>query len=361
MRLPSIDLLRTLAILLMVVVHFLENLSGVDWAPAGLGAPLFAFLAGLSHHLRGRSLEAKGVPDDAILRTSVRRGLFLFAAGVLFNVFVWLPPDVFNWDVLTMTGTALVLLPFLRRFPPPAVLALAAAVYVVTPVLRQQADYDSYWTDGYFDPDLTIPDILVGYLATGYFPLFPWLVFPLVGHVVGVYAFPPHDPAARPPVRPLLLAGLALLAAAALMHLGYRLFDEPISDRLLIGWHMFPASPEYMAGTLGLCLVLFGTLHELIDRRGRLTRPAWALAPTGTLGRHSLSVYLLHHALHLWPLWVYGWAHADDTTDYWREALPAGVSLALVPVCLGVCYAYLRAADRWKLPTAESVMRWVCD
>jgi hypothetical protein len=32
-----------------------------------------------------------------------------------------------------------------------------------------------------------------------------------------------------------------------------------------------------------------------------------------------------------------------------------------VPACLGACYLYLLAAERWNWPTAERVMRWVCD
>src|SRR4051812_1056538 len=89
MRYASIDLLRTLAIVLMVVVHFMENLAGVDWAPAGAGAPLFAFLAGVSFRLWARSEEAKGTPDAVIRLIAVRRGLFLFALGFAFNVCVW--------------------------------------------------------------------------------------------------------------------------------------------------------------------------------------------------------------------------------------------------------------------------------
>jgi len=38
-RYVSIDILRTVAIVLMVVVHFMENLAGATWSPAGNGAP----------------------------------------------------------------------------------------------------------------------------------------------------------------------------------------------------------------------------------------------------------------------------------------------------------------------------------
>jgi hypothetical protein len=78
------------------------------------------------------------------------------------------------------------------------------------------------------------------------------------------------------------------------------------------------------------------------------------------MSRHSLSMYLLHHVLHLWPLWVCGVVAGEEPTEYWRQAMPAWVAVALVPPCLGVCYLAFRAAERWKWPTVESFMRWLC-
>lgn len=360
MRYPSIDLLRTLAIALMVVVHFMENLSGVDWAPAGLGAPLFAFLAGLSFRLWARGQEAKGTTADAIRKVAVRRGLFLFVLGFVFNVLVWLPEDTFNWDVLTMIGTALVVLAFVRELPP-VVLTVAAGVAVaISPLLRHEADYVSYWTQDYFNPDLTLPDVLIGYLATGYFPLFPWAAFPVVGYVAGTVVFPDHTES-PPSVRPLVVGGIGLALLAVLFRVGHLTLPVPIPTVVLNGWHMFPASPEYVCGTLGFALLAFAGLHVWVDRRCRLDRRPVLLGVARTMSKYSLTMYLLHHVLHLWPLWVYGAVAGDDPTGYWRKAMPVGLSIALIPVCLGVCYLLFRAAERWKWPTTETLMRWLCD
>lgn len=360
MRYPSIDLLRTLAIGLMVVVHFMENLSGVDWAPAGFGAPLFAFLAGLSFRLWARGREAKGESPDAIRRVAVRRGLFLFVLGFAFNVLVWLPEDTFNWDVLTMIGTALVVLAFVRELPPTVLAVGAGVVVALSPLLRHEADYVSYWTQDYFDPDLTLPDVLIGYLATGYFPLFPWVAFPIVGYVAGTVAFPDHADS-PPSVRPLVVAGGGLILLAVLFRVGHYALPDPVSTRVLIGWHMFPASPEYVCGTLGFALLAFTALHVWVDCRGLLDRVPGVVPVARTMSKYSLTMYLLHHVLHLWPLWVYGAVQGGDPTDFWRSAMPVGVSIALVPVCLGACYLYFRCAERWNWPTTETLMRWLCD
>src|SRR4051794_6993289 len=108
----------------MIQVHFVGHLSPragpYAWlyeASAALGlipAPLFTFVSGVSYGLWVRKQEALGKGDAAITKVTLRRGLFLFGAGVAFNVLVWLPEDTFNWDVLTLLGAALVLLAFAR-------------------------------------------------------------------------------------------------------------------------------------------------------------------------------------------------------------------------------------------------------
>ena len=358
MRYASIDLLRAVAIVLMVVVHFTENLSGVGWAPAGFGAPLFAFLAGVSFRIWVRAQEVKGTPDDAVTRTAVRRGVFLFALGFAFNVLVWLPEDTFNWDVLTMIGTALVFLGVGRHLPPVVLAAVAGTLVVLSPFLRAQADYVSYWQDDYFQCEWTLSDVSVGYLATGYFPLFPWAAFPVVGYLAGRVVF--RDDTTTQSVKPLAIAGGVFLFIAVLMEVGHHFLPAPVSTKILTGWTMFPASPEYVCGTLGGSLLGFALLHEWIDRRNGLAKVPGVLTVAGTMSRHSLSAYLLHHVLHLWPLWVYGLVTGDDPTAFWRQAMPAWVAVALVPPCLLVCYFTFRAAERWKWPTVESFMRGLC-
>lgn len=361
MRYTSIDLLRTVAIGLMVVVHFTENLSGIGWAPAGFGAPLFAFLAGVSFRIWLRSQERKHVPEEAITRVAVRRGVFLFVLGFVFNVLVWLPEDTFNWDVLTMLGTALVLLG-LGRHLPPVVWAFAAGVlFVLSPFLRAQADYVSYWPDDYFQCEWTLPDVLIGYLSTGYFPLFPWLVFPIVGYLAGQVVFPDSpDDTGPPSVRPVVTAGTVFVLLAVLGEVGHTLLPEPIPTRLLTGWTMFPASVEYVCGSLGLALLSFAALHVWVDRRNGLAKWPRLTAAAETLSRHSLTMYLLHHVLHLWPLWVCGAVMGDEPTEFWRQAMPVWVSAALVPPCLAVCFVLFRWAERWNWPTVERLMRWLC-
>ena len=199
MRFPSIDLLRAVAIALMVTVHFVENLSGawgegvdfnrVGWLPAGFAAPLFTFLSGVSYSIWSDGLTRGGVSDAEIAKRTVRRGLFLFGLGIAFNVLVWLPEETFNWDILTFIGSSLLVLAACRTMPPAIPPLIALLAVAIAPVLRALAGYADFWRLGSYEPDLTLADVWLGFLCTGYFPLFPWLAFPIAGYAVAPAIF----------------------------------------------------------------------------------------------------------------------------------------------------------------------------
>jgi hypothetical protein len=368
MRYSSLDVIRTLAIADMILVHFLENLSGdvkVVSYFAGFGAPLFAFLAGLSFRIWYRSMEARGLDDDTIRRIGVRRGIFLFFTGFLFNFFVWLPEDLYNWDVLTMIGTALIILSLLARVPRVVFISVCIMILCLSPFIRLQADYPSYWVKNYYDPDNTIPDILMGYLGTGYFPLFPWLIFPLAGYIVSWQLFPdqdPHDPDPAPiSLKPIILAGLVAAIVWAILYACRFVTISQDFRRVVTGWTMFPASLEYVMGVLTIALILIPTLHYLVDRRAAFARIPTVLNFCRTMSQHSFTIYILHHVLHLWPLWFLAMFQNRETTHYWANALSLEWSAALAPVCFLACYLIVRLLALWSLPTMESAMRWFSD
>jgi uncharacterized membrane protein len=363
MRYASIDLLRTFAIVLMVLVHFLENLAGVTWAPAGLGAPLFGFLVGVSYSIWLRSAERRGTTDSAITKSTIRRAAFLFLVGFGFNVLVWLPSDTFNWDVLTLIATAFVVLALVRTLPPVVPIVFCVLVYVLSPVLRIEAGYDDYWLLGYYDAEMTLRDVTLGFLVTGYFPVFPWIVFPVVGYLVATRWLPegPTTELSFPSVRGLLALGLALLVLFLLLRYGKAGVSDPRLLRVLAGWTMFPASLEYLAGILGAILLAFGLGLWLVDGRGLLTRLPGVLGVARTMSKYSFSIYLLHHVAHVWPMWGYALWQGQETTAYWRQALTWPWAAALVPVFLVACYLLFRWVEKHDLPTVETAMRWFAD
>lgn len=124
---------------------------------------------------------------------------------------------------------------------------------------------------------------------------------------------------------------------------------------------MFPPTIEYVLATLGLTFVLLGLTHQFIDRNPRALRWQGLLNIAKTFSRYSFTIYVLHHVVHIWPLWLYGVANGVEPTYFWMKALPITVSIPLALVFLGVTYVILRRLGPERTYGIESWMRWLCD
>lgn len=360
MRYASLDILRTLAICVMVVVHFEENLSGKLSPIAGLGAPLFAFLSGMSYRLWVNGQESRGRSAEEISKVSIRRGLFVFGVGFAFNILVWMPADTFNWDVLTFIGAALVVLNVARRMPLSVVVFAAMVCLLLSPVLRALSDYHSYWLNAYYEGDLTLIDVLRGFLSTGYFPVFPWLTYSLAGLVTASLLFR-TDGEPPPPIRHVALLGCALMLCSFLAIRLRPWLPEWASRHLLQGWTMYPPTLEYVSGTLGMALLLFSALHAAIDRRTPWKLLAGPLNVAQSMSGYAFTIYVAHHLVHLWPLWIVALAEGEEPTYYWREAMSTAWSLPLALLFLVGCLATMSILGPRRSYGIESCMRWLCD
>jgi uncharacterized membrane protein len=369
LRYISIDVLRGLAILLMVQVHFVENLSSridadswLDGLSITLGwipAPLFTLISGASYALWLRKQEAADRKDRDITWITLRRGAFLFVAGIVFNVLVWLPEGTFNWDILTLIGTSLVLLAFARKLPHGVIALICVVVLLVSPLLRIATDYSGDWEDGDYVYDFTFEDVTCGFFVNGYFPLFPWVIFPLMGFVVGDALFARPGRAARFP-RWTTVLGIALVSLAVVGFL-CRGMPGRFGKFHLTGFSMFPATTLYVLGALGSSMIGLIALHQWIDRNASVTGTGGFLKFFRLFSTYSLTVYFLHHMAHLWPLWLYGyWMHKDPMRN-WRIAVSTPMALALAVVFVVLCWFLLKFLDRHGKYGCESLMRRVCD
>ncbi|WP_437283409.1 heparan-alpha-glucosaminide N-acetyltransferase domain-containing protein [Sorangium sp. So ce375] len=361
MRYLSIDILRTVAVVVMVQVHFVENLSGLSHpTPNGFGAPIFAFLLGVSYFMWLNAPRVRGANDAEISKLTIRRGLFLFGTGILFNIFVWLPEDTFDWDVLTFLGVALMFLNIARKLPRSSLLVMCSVVFVISPMLRVISDYPAYWVNNYFDFDLTLSDVLLGFLVNGYFPVFPWIVYPIVGFMIASRVASDLAPAAGTLNR-LTGIGVCLIGVCVATRLLRSHCPSIVQDIWLQGWTMFPSSVEYMLGTLGLAITAFTLLHRWVDLSPRFSKDGRFARVFLTFGPRALSVYVLHHLAHIWPLWIYGLVTGPEPTVHWQKALPVTVAWPLAFVFLTGCYFLLRWMERTGKPGLETLMRWTCD
>ncbi|MFO0905225.1 MAG: heparan-alpha-glucosaminide N-acetyltransferase domain-containing protein [Pirellulales bacterium] len=363
MRASSIDILRMFAMVVMVYVHFSENLAGVTPRIAGLGAPTFLFLVGVSYRLWLNGRLRRGASDESIRRTTLRRGAFLFVLGVVFNVLVWTPEDIFNWDVLTLVGMAMFVLEVARRLPVGLAVFFAAVVLAISPAARAVADFPAYWTNGYFDPDWNVRDPLLGLLSIGYFPILPWIAIPVAGFAAGTFVFGESAPDGGDldSARRLTVAG-GLLVVGVAAAIGMRqLWPELFSTVLKPTWTMFPATTMYVLGAIGFVSLGFGGLYLWVDRKLGPERLPWLRSVASTFSRHSLTVYLLHHLIHVWPMWAYAIARGEETTVHWRQAMSLPLALVFATLFLPCAYVLFRWMDQTGRGGVEAWMRRVCD
>jgi uncharacterized membrane protein len=372
-RYLSIDVLRALAILLMIQVHFVENLSAESHAPQLLydtcgylgliSAPLFTLLAGLSYSLWLGAQKHAGRSEGDIVKYSLRRGMFVLILGFAVNIFIWLPEKTFMWDILTMLGAAALILTAVRTWHPGVLLVICVVILIASPPLRDAAHYDNYWVGEGFQYEFTLKDVMLGFLLNGYFPLLPWLIYPLAGFALGQYLFPCVDEEATslPLSLPLLGAALVALAFIAMVlepHVPTWVADYYIND---FPEGFYPATTVFVVGTLGGMMLGLWALNAALDHNPRVTGTGWILTFFRRYSYFALTIYVVHLAIHIWPLLIAAaWHDKDSIYGYFDIATSTPLALALAVLCMATLYPCLILLERHKRFSLEHMMRWCC-
>lgn len=300
-RIISLDLARGLAIVFMVFQHAVliyatdqgeDSLLGrivllLGSAPA---APVFLFIMGI---FLGRSNQDVG--------PGIRRGLKLVALGYLLNLLrstlPWLivrhetlsltasaAPLASFWavDILQMAGLSFILLTLLRVYAPTrwAWAVLAAVVAFGSPLAWQ-------W-DGPFG--------VYGLWGGGdhvYFPLFPWIIYPLAGMVYSPRVLETKHRGSR--------GGQTVAIGTLLLAIGIATFFVPDTKDLAIG--------QYLRDGPGSHLTVVGFIVLWVTACGRLAK-RWAGSGGLKLlcfwSRHVTAVYFVHWVLIGWAVLLLG-------------------------------------------------------
>ena len=303
---------------------------------AGLAAPLFLFLAGLSLSMAA-SLRAATIGHADAARLALKRGAQVFALAFLFRLqsqlLGWgalsnfLKVDILNVMGLAMVGAALLWRASDSRAARIALFAIATTVVTMsTPLIREAGLLAA------------LPDPIEAYLrpmpGRTTFALFPWAGFLLAGAIAGELIH-----AARSISQERRLQVALLVCGLAGIGLGYVASFQPSIYPVANFW---TSSPAFFFIRLGICAALL-PIARLIDlfhvfMRARFPHIFSIDTPgrvTATLGRSSLFVYWIHVEM------VYGVLGRP-----FRRSLPLEASLvAMVVLCL-VLYAIVLWKDR---------------
>ena len=359
-RLYSIDIMRAAAIILMVQVHFVGNLSPREPSSkilydlsiffGGFAAPTFTFLVGMSLWLWLNKQQTNDTDQSAARRFIIKRGLLIVLFGSIFAVIMWTPVEIFNWDILPMIGISTIILYAVRKVPTKYLIALSVLISLIAPPLRQLTNYSHHWAYGEYVYDFTLLDILLGVTLQGYFPLLPWLVFPIIGFCLG-RAITPTGHSSTNLDRSIPILGIILVIIAAVGALSHQF--SPIGS----GWYLspisfYPASTTYVLGVLGSILMAFWFLHRRYDT---------GEAPTSQFihlySKFSLTTYVLHHAVHLWPIYLLAAWNDKDIWYYYQDAISTPLALGLTIVFIAVFFSFLKFLNSRAHLSLEGLLR----
>jgi uncharacterized membrane protein len=272
---------RGLAIALMVPANAAADLLR-DPHPHGfrllssLAAPAFVVLSGLMVALTGGGAARHG------FRHYAARGAFIILIGMLVDVAIGGYLPLMTCDVLYAIGLALPVCWLAVRFPWPVRLGAAGLVFALTPLAQDALGYRLVLNS---PPLVTPPELWPGlagdaarrFAVDGWFPVFPWLGFALLGTALGGF----RDRRRLVTVAPLVGLAVALVGAALWA-------ENPGPQAVRCGYSelFYPPVPGFLVTAAGAVLVLLGVARTLCE----IGAGNWL----GTIGRCSLLLYILH-------------------------------------------------------------------
>lgn len=335
-RLPFVDALRGLAVAGMLVIHLCEwwlspaarrtGAFAALYFLSKLVAPVFLALVGVALVLRFRGRPGRWSHLKPVLVRGLKIMILAYAFNLVVWVSVWGPEEIINWDVLQLIGLSIVICGLLLLTPWWVRLALALGISGLSAVLtvRHLGFLPAY-----------LADIIHGRTPPAYFPIVPWVAYPLGGTVLGE-AYLGARRAGRLSRFAALTAvlGVALLVVGALGRPWAVRFDP---DELWLSEFSHPPLSQ-LAFASGAVPLLFAGLHRLYDRR----EAAW-LAPLVAMGREALFIYVLHHLVGYTLFYFLGW---HDRFGFPAATLMLSASFVIICFILRALPGPVRAVHR---------------
>lgn len=351
-RIQSIDMLRGLVILIMLLDHVRErfflhmqvsdpmDVTSTDPAlffsrfAAHFCAPIFIFLTGLSAWLYAHP--ANGAPRSASAFL-VKRGVFLIALEFTLITFSWMGSYHTVWlQVIWVIGLSMLALAALLHLPRRWQLLLGLALVfghnALTPINFMPGDWGySLWTILHDRNILLQTDSLTIKLS---YPALPWFGVILLGYYAGPLYAPTQAAEAR---RQYLLWGGLLAISLLLVLRGFNIYGETLPWQLhdnlthslmsFLNFTKYPASLHFLLVTLGVMCFMLRWMEQW------QSKPAQILVVFGSV---PMFFYILHLyvllVLYSIAIWLFGANHGnlygvDHISTIWLISLLLAVAL----------------------------------
>lgn len=327
-RVVSIDLFRGFLLTMMVVVHFFMILGKPEdfdnpllliiepglgiWGAAG-----FLMMMGMSVAFSNDRNNQRNYSE--LQSKSLMRGFFIIVAGLLIALITDGPALMWAWDILPLIGFATIVIFYLRKVPNWGILLLATLVLLITPWLRGLPFFDNIThiefhaypgtekilSGMYYDPvswetlmgTLVFNDfvgILKGFIIGGFFGVFPWIAFSLIGYFLGrrvVFG------KFRKDIPWIIVVGLLLIIISfCLAYISIGNPTDQIATNYIVPFSMFPDSFSNTLFQAGISITLLAILYYIFDIKYSSTyKPSFIAKIFLRTSNYSLSYYFMHY------------------------------------------------------------------
>ena len=175
-RNKSIDIIRGIAIVIMFYAHLLPHFTGFELSiferiTSSLAAPIFLFLVGYNFSI------------STSFASLLKRILIIFIFASLIDIFIWNVYPFYSFDVLYTIGISLIFLFIIKkwdkklRFIILVFLVLSVILIDILKLYRVSID------EPFLGEKYSITAVFYNLFIGGWFPIFPWLFFPLAGNL----------------------------------------------------------------------------------------------------------------------------------------------------------------------------------
>jgi len=280
----SIDVLRGFAIFTMIAANTAGEILHEPhpfWFRfyGSFAAPLFIFIAGMMVFFTANKKQYD-------LKYFIKRGAMLIGIASLLDVFIWNLYPFMIFDVLYITGFSLPIAYLVSKLKNNWLkYSIIFAILLGTPVLHFIFGYPQNikslgFNDGYCLRDLflILPYSFKHFTVDGWFPVFPWLGYSLLGASIARERYSSETKFNN---NKFLFLGIFAFTLGAIL---WYLFPGHMYTRVGFSEVFYPPTYGFMITSIGLILLLF----NFVDRNPMLS----IYKPLKILGGAALFVYI---------------------------------------------------------------------
>ena len=351
-RFDSIDVMRAMAIIFMVICHAVVYLSPSDnrhpwlylFANRIIGdfaAPIFVFLVGMSQAVSLSLRADQGGLLNSIGIRMIKRGLIIIAISMVLSPIMYGHARLFDVDILPVIGFALIVFFFMRKAPTTALLFAVFIAVAIAPPLREWSGYAASWgamkdapgirdvLPGFlleplseYKIDFVPAHIIKGFLLNANFPVLPWIAFPIIGYVAGKIGLS-GDKIGRFDTKAAVL-GIIFIAMG--LSAGYYASRNGFND-VISGYiaplSFYPDSTTLLMVQIGVCLALFSLCRAIFDKAPKYDS---FMRYCRLLSKYSLTIYVLQYVFIVWPVFIAG-ITKGNMLEYYQHAVSVPFAL----------------------------------